>query len=418
MALRFPPTISVVSSSVLLLTGAFLLPTLAGCESLPELAPDGGSGSGSKTGADAGTGSSSGLTDLGNGGADAGSGANGAGAGSGTCAESSGDADQVPSTMLFVIDKSGSMSCNEPSTGDPCSLPQKNNPALPSKWKMTRDALVTTFGDLSALTGLRAGLVQFPVNNFCAVLPEGDLTTEIANLDGAQVTALETSLDAVTPDGQTPLAGAGIRGLEALRQRVVSGQIEGRVFMVLMTDGAETCQTGALAQLIEDVETAREGFGIQTFVIGAPGSEQARSLLSELAFRGGTATSDDCVHGGDTDNIGDCHFDMTQTTDFAADLAAALTAITDTTALTCEFDVPEGAFVDPRKVNVTYEPTDAATETVPQDLSRDCAVDAEGWQFSEDGTQVVLCGDVCDRVKSDPGGKVRVVFGCRETLIR
>jgi hypothetical protein len=320
--------------------------------------------------------------------------------------------------MLFVIDKSGSMNCNEPSTGDPCSKPEKANIGLPSKWEMTRDALESTFTDLSKLTGLSTGLIQFPIDNYCGVLAAGKLTTEIAALDSAQVTKLNTALDAVTPDGQTPLAGAGIRGLEALRQRVVSGKITGRVFMVLMTDGAETCQTAALDQLAEDVTTAREGFGIETFVIGAPGSEQARAFLSELAFRGGTATSSKCSHGGNTANVGDCHFDMTQTTDFATDLAAALTSITDTTAPTCEFDIPSGALVDPKKVNVTYTPSGKPIETVPQDASHACDVDAEGWQFADGKPQVILCGDVCDRVKADPGGKVRVVFGCQETIIR
>jgi len=354
------------------------------------------------------------LDGVGEGGAGSGSGTGG----TGTCSETTGNAEQVPSTMLFVIDKSGSMNCNEPALDPTCLLPQKVDAAAPSKWEMTRDALNTTFGNLGKLTGLGSGLVTFPQDNHCAVLPEGQLTTEIAALDAAQVTALTAAMNAATPDGNTPLYGAGIRGLEALRERVVSGKVTGRVFMVLMTDGAETCQPAAQADLLSYVAAAQKDFGIQTFVIGAPGSEGARAILSELAFQGGTARSEGCVHGGVDPAVGGCHFDMTLTTDFATDLSAALTSITDTTALTCEFDVPPGAFTDPNKVNVAYTPSGEDAETVPQDLSHACDVDAEGWQFSADQTKVVLCGEVCDRVKSDPGGKVEVVFGCRETLLR
>ena len=58
--------------------------------------------------------------------------------------------------------------------------------------------------------------------------------------------------------------------------------------MILLTDGSETCAPSVLAPLVDtDVPNARL-FDIRTFVIGAPGSEQARRLLSRVAFEGGT----------------------------------------------------------------------------------------------------------------------------------
>ena len=95
-------------------------------------------------------------------------------------------------------------------------------------------------------------------------------------------------------------------------------------------------------------------FNIRTFVIGAPGSEEARGLLSQMAFEGGTASSPDCDHSGDRADEGDCHFDMTKTQNFAADLAAALAAISRTKVLSCEYDVPtnpDGGGDDLPKVN-------------------------------------------------------------------
>ena len=83
---------------------------------------------------------------------------------------------------------------------------------------------------------------------------------------------------------------------------------QGNRYVVLITDGEESCGTAgddqdpadlAAAQdrlLREEVMKAREA-NIRTFVIGAPGSEKARGFLSELAYLGGTARTADCVHG-------------------------------------------------------------------------------------------------------------------------
>ena len=64
----------------------------------------------------------------------------------------------------------------------------------------------------------------------------------------------------------------------------------------------------AATDLLVDDEVpkaAGAGVGIRTFVIGAPGSESARTVLSKLAQNGGTAPP-----GCDPEQ-GNCHFDMT-----------------------------------------------------------------------------------------------------------
>jgi hypothetical protein len=184
--------------------------------------------------------------------------------------------------------------------------------------------------------------------------------------------------------------------------------------VVLLTDGAETCKESELPKLLaEDVPNARL-FNIRTFVIGAPGSENARSLLSQMAFVGGTASSADCNHSDAQPDEGDCHFDMTTSADFAADLDAALQEISRTKVLSCEFEVPEnpdGGGVDLNKVNVTFQPGDGELEEIPKDTSAECD-EAAGWQYSADASKIVLCGDVCDRVQDDAEGQVRIVLGC------
>jgi hypothetical protein len=104
---------------------------------------------------------------------------------------------------------------------------------------------------------------------------------------------------------------------------------------------------------------------------------------------------------------------MTVSVDLAADLDAALQAISRTTVLTCEFDVPEnpdGGGVDYNKVNVTFTPGGGDAERILQ-TDGDCDVD-DGWQYSEDYAKIILCGDTCTRVQADPEGEVSIELGC------
>jgi hypothetical protein len=41
---------------------------------------------------------------------------------------------------------------------------------------------------------------------------------------------------------------------------------------------------------------------------------------------------------------------------------------------------------------------------------------SEGWQYSQDGTQVVLCGSACDRVREADQGNLTLEFGCATTI--
>jgi hypothetical protein len=52
-----------------------------------------------------------------------------------------------------------------------------------------------------------------------------------------------------------------------------------------------------------------------------------------------------------------------------------------------------------------------------QDKSAGCQDGANGWQYSADGTKVLLCGSACDEVRSDPNAKVDIEFGC-ETKVK
>ncbi|HEV8551613.1 MAG TPA: vWA domain-containing protein [Polyangiaceae bacterium] len=390
--------------------------------------PHGGSGSGAsgragRGGSGHGVGGSSAGGSVATGGTSASSGENAGGdAGHGgqpldECASSNQAARLTPANLLFLIDKSGSMNCNPPE-GDAAKnarcadFPIKDDPDKPSKWEVASSALGTALDTLAGQPNIRAGLTLFPIADQCGVSAEP--AVEIAKLNDAQRSDLEDALGGVSPSGDTPIAGAVILSYQHLSDLIKSHTLVGNTFVVLLTDGAETCKISELSKLLsDDVPNARL-FDIRTFVIGAPGSEEARGLLSQIAWEGGTASSSDCDHSGDHADRGDCHFDMTKSEDFAADLNAALLAISRTKVLACEFDVPQnpdGGGVDLNRVNVTFKPGSGKTETIAFDDSASCD-DADGWQYNSGRTKIELCGPVCDRVQADPQGEVRIALGC------
>jgi len=333
------------------------------------------------------------------------------------CAETNEAAKLVPANLLFLIDKSGSMNCNPPE-GDAAvnarcaEFPVQDDPNVPSKWDVASSALADALDTLAGESNVSAGLTLFPQASSCGV--SADPVVELAKLDAAQKKTIADNLDAVSPAGDTPIAGAVILAYQHLSDALRAGTLRGNTFVVLMTDGAETCAVSELPKLLAtDVPHARD-FDIRTFVIGAPGSESARSLLSQIAWEGGTATSPDCDHSGSAPDVGDCHFDMTTSTDFAKDLNDALQKISRSKVLACDYDVPtnpDGGGVDRSKVNVTFKPGGGKPETIGLDDSTSCDA-ANGWQYSADGSKIELCGAACDRVQADPEGEVRIQLGC------
>jgi hypothetical protein len=220
----------------------------------------------------------------------------------------------------------------------------------------------------------------------------------------------------VVPVGATPTHGAYLFGLAQL----AATKLLGNQVILLITDGTPTCTLDCVCTednlpvdsqpMIDEAEQAFAS-GVRTFVIGSPGSEETRDVLSRLATKGGTAAND-CSDAGPKY----CHFDMTTEPDLATGLRKALEEIA-IRVRSCEYPIPtppSGQALDPDLVNVLYTPDGADAETIARDPSKDdCSA---GWQYSPDGSSIVLCGATCDRVRADPVGTVEVLFGC-ETVV-
>lgn len=336
-------------------------------------------------------------------------GAGGDGAGGGeTCAKSVVEGKLQPANILFVIDRSGSMNCNAPplQTSTGCELnPTAKDPAKPTKWQIVAAALKDTLAKMPVTANV--GIAYFSADDACGVTQAPSVP--LAPMTAAQLSALGTSIDAVKPKGATPIVGAVTLGYKHLYEDV---KLPGNAFVVLLTDGAETCAPQLQEKLVTQTVPLAASVGIRTFVIGAPGSDPARALLSQIAFAGGTPSDPQCKHDAAPANVGDCHFDMTDPNlDFATELGAALSAISGK-ALSCELDVPTsvGMEVDYDKVNVTFAPSMGSDVEFVQD-NQACAK-ANGWQYSSDKKKILLCGSACSKVKADPGATVTIELGC------
>jgi hypothetical protein len=338
--------------------------------------------------------------------------------GKATCSAKTYASEQVPSSILFVVDRSGSMDCNAPpvQTVESCNqVAKRQDPSQPSRWETTVNALNGSFAGLSGSTA-SVGLSLFSNDGNCGVDPTP--VVELAPSSAVQSNALSEALAAAKPAGGTPIVGSVVLAYKHLHEQL---HATGNRYVVLITDGEEGCGTKGDEADKADLEAARnillntevkkaKDANIRTFVIGAPGSEGARGFLSELAFQGGTARTPSCVHGGTTD--GDCHFDLTQG-DFAQVLKDTLGKIGGK-ALGCEFQAPaEGHGL----VNVQVSQKGGVPACLPQ-LTGACDGSASGWQFAKnsagavDENRVVLCGAACDQAIADPTTVVDVILGC------
>jgi hypothetical protein len=224
----------------------------------------------------------------------------------------------------------------------------------------------------------------------------------------------------VMPGGGTPIVGATILAYKHMHELALAGKITGNEFIVLITDGAQSemcanppaCTDAAsCVDLLVNQEVpkaANAGVGIRTFVIGVPGSEPARSVLSQIAKQGETAPP------GCDPQQGNCHFDMTMVTDLGAALSTALAAISGQ-AISCELDLPQpmSGKLDLTLVNVVYSPSDGSgPKVLPQDAHAACDMGANGWQYADNNQKIKLCGQTCDSVRFDAAARVDVVLGC------
>lgn len=324
------------------------------------------------------------------------------------CADGTGTADAIPAVVQMVVDTSGSMDWV------PGTEMRARNGQM-SKWDITSAALKDAVAKLPA--SVAVGLNFYPNTGNDMPCINNRIALAIGLLGAAnsgQRRNFNRAVDAAGPQGGTPTHAAYRFGEAAVAGSMLTGQ----KFVLLITDGIPTRTLDCMGDgktavdsgpLITEVGEDLAKNGVKTFVIGSPGSEDARTDLSKMASAGGTATP------GCSDNGPNyCHLDMTTAKDFAAALAEGLAQIAGQIS-TCEFTIPPpppGKTLDTGRVNVNYTHGDGKQSTILHDSTGMCAA---GWKYDDDTapTKIVLCGSDCDVVKADQGAKVDVIFGCQ-----
>jgi hypothetical protein len=234
--------------------------------------------------------------------------------------------------ILFLIDRSGSMQCNPPptTTSIQCEFgAMRADPNMPSKLEIVETALSTSFNLLLPTMPdqpvTRAGLAYFSVDDMCGV--NTTPLVPVTEVSAPFLDQMRTAMGQLVPNGTTPI----VNSVTAAYQYFQMQNFPGDKHVILVTDGSDTCtnQQG-IAQMIGTVTPMALQMGIKTWVIGAPGSEGARSMLSHLAKAGGTGKPNCDV--GTTPQTGNCHYDMTMG-DFATSFGMAIAEILG--AVTC-----------------------------------------------------------------------------------
>src|SRR6478736_3021359 len=318
-----------------------------------------------------------------------------------------------PPNLYFVVDHSGSM--GDPLTGSPYS-----------KYENARIAISIMLHAVGHR--VRYGAALYPTNLECAAgspvfaVTAGDPPQYAAKgKTGPVLDDLLTRLGATAPAGGTPTA-ATLREL----QSTILGLTGKKTYVVLITDGAPNCNLAlrcGVEDCIPNIEhvsingvtcdesynccspkvgagdcvdaddseaavAAYEKAGIDTFVVGMPGSEAYRAVLNRLAVAGNTARP------------GDTGYYAVSDTD---ELDLALRTIGAQVAISCDLPLSETPEA-PDLVNVYFD-----DQVVPKS-------DDDGWRYSDENT-IQFVGATCDTLTAGDVLNVQVVSGC-PTVVR
>lgn len=327
-----------------------------------------------------------------------------------------------PPNLYFVVDRSGSMSDTLP--GSPYSKYENARIAMSVMLRAVGHRVkygAAVFPAFSNPDGCATGMQVFPTE-------AGDPPSyALAGKNGPVLQALLDRLGSVAPSGGTPTAPT-LKGLEP----TITGLGGAKTYVVLMTDGAPNCDTDisctadqcipniehesigttaceaptnccdphqvGLSQLGYCVDSTAsiaavadyEQAGIDTFVVGMPGSEQYEALLSNLAMVGNTART-----------TGTAYYAVSDTDE----LTEALKAIGAKVAITCDLPLsvqPE----DVGMVNVYFDGV-----TVPFDP-------VDGWSWIDGENSIRFEGAACSTLSSGNVVDVQVLAGCPTVVPR
>lgn len=299
-----------------------------------------------------------------------------------SCAGATQSASFAPVSLLFAVDRSGSMSEGEP---------------VP-KWEATTDAL-RSFIEAKGARTLSVALRLWPdaetlggCNRFdCDATSCSEPQVPLGSLaDPGHVRALLVALAATQPDGTSTPLSAVVEGTGQWAQDNPSTN-QTPAAVVLVTDGIpQGCNesTDVIAELAS--ESAEDGAPV--FVVGLEGSRE--DDLDYIAERGGTQAA--FFIGNDV---------------IEEDLLAALETIQGE-VLSCTLPLPKGNDLDYTNIRVEARVGDARFDLSRFDGAPDCD-GTPGWHL--EGDRIALCPSTCVELQTAPEVAIEISVGCDGT---
>ena len=360
---------------------------------------------------------------------------------------------RVPGSLLLVFDRSGSM--NNPANGD----------TGPTKWDLATSAINNALGGVS--DDLNLGLMLFPDTggDECNVT-DAAVSVDIAPLSITRPAISSALSGASAGGGNTPIASALRTGWGYLGG--VGGR--GQKGLILVTDGAETCETSP-AERDAVLNMAAQQYADNGYLTYAVGLDENNNFLSTLAFNGETPRNDTCLAectartcymdsecdpgttcdlppigvpgipipgscGCNTDAdcppmqtcetipfIGGtscegpsacCHYNA-EGASFGPDFQAALEDIASRFLDSCVFEVPRDGIdgFDPNRVNVGVTFEGEERQVLPQ--SGDPSTDS--WNYTTgEYDAIVIQGPICEELRMS-AAEVEIAVGCPTIII-
>jgi hypothetical protein len=174
--------------------------------------------------------------------------------------------------------------------------------------------------------------------------------------------------------GGTPIAS----GYQATLDAIVADTGEGQKGIILVTDGAISCDESA-ATVQTAIANAYTNLGIPTFVVGIALQGQAVADMNGYAVAGGYPKGVD----GDPERF----FNAAN----QVELQSALDGIVEQ-VVSCEIELS----MPPQYPELT----EVEIEGIEYEQVEDCATE-DGWQYTDDtNSAIVLCGAACDGFKA------------------
>lgn len=286
------------------------------------------------------------------------------------CASTTDKAQLVPVYLVFMIDRSGSMSQD-------------------AKWPTIVSGLESFFNDPKS-SGISASVQFFKSPNECDV---NSYATPAVAMTALPSPAFKTTIDTYSPNGGTPTLPA-LQGAIQYAKTQEQAHPGSKVAVVLATDGIPNdCNSN-----VQNVSAAAAAVAstLPTYVIGVGSQLQS---LDAIATGGGTTKAFVVTTGNPAQT--------------ATDFQTALNVIRGAT-LSCEFKLPTppaGRTLDIASVNVVFTPQGGAGQTLTYNQS--CS-GGTGWHYDDPHApaKIVLCGSTCNTVQAATGGQIDVVTGC------